>query len=182
MANTNEKINFSPRKEESHSMGFSFGLPAQIVGGALTIMGLVMLLSFSIGGIILGPAPLFAGIFLLTASYGVQIDYSNRYFREYSSLMGIKYGKWLELDKFPFLTILTANKTNKSSDITGLNSVVFTKEAYGVYLLTNSHRKRILLMRCEGGFEHAKLEAERIAYLTNKELVAFSPKRISNVR
>ena len=96
--------------------------------------------------------------------------------------MGLKYGKWLELDKFPFLTILTANKTNKSSDITGLNSVVYTKEAYGVYLLTNSHRKRVLIMRCQGGFEHAKLEAERIADIMNKEIVAFSPKRISKVR
>lgn len=66
----------------------------------------------------------------------------NKRFREYHAYLGIKAGKWDDLDKYPYLSILLANKSTKSSDITTLNSVVQTDVAYGVYLLNKSHRKK----------------------------------------
>ncbi len=77
---------------------------------------------------------------------------------------------------------MTANKSNKSSDITGLNKTIVTENALGVYLLNNSHRKKILLKRIIPLKEEAQTEAERLAGLTGKELMNYNPRRLLNKR
>lgn len=168
--------------QETISLGFSFGIAAQVVGGALILLGIAMVINLHIIAVFLGSALLFVGTFLLTSSSGIQIDYANKRFREYHAYLGIKAGKWDDLDKYPYLSILLANKSTKSSDITTLNSVVQTDVAYGVYLLNKSHRKKILIKRCKEGSIKAKEEAEKFSEKMSKDLVKYSPKRISRKR
>lgn len=91
-------------------------------------------------------------------------------------------GKWKSLNAYPFITVLNANKSNKASDITGLNKTVITDSALGIYLLNNSHRKKLLLKRTNTNMEETKEEAKRIADLTNKELMKYNPRRLLNRR
>lgn len=179
MPTLDETLVKNPKPEESHSLGFAFGLPAQIIGAVLTFMGLLALSSLSPAGFLFGPIVLLGGLFLLTSSYGTQIDYQNKYIREYGSFIGIKRGKWKNLDKYPYVTVLSANVSRKSSDITGLASVVETKEAYGIYFLSKTHYNRILLKRVKGDFSDAKEEAKKIEEKTGKPLVKFSPTKLS---
>jgi hypothetical protein len=74
---------------------------------------------------------------------------------------------------------MLANRTLRASDITGLSSVTFTNEAYGLYLLNKTHRKKILIKRLNGTKENQRKEAVYLAEKLKKELVRFSPIRIS---
>lgn len=179
MPTLDETLVKKPKPEESHSLGFAFGIPAQIIGAVLTLIGLLALISLTPAGFLFGPVVLFGGLFLLTSSYGTQIDYQNQYIREYGSFVGIKRGKWKNLDKYPYITVLTANVSRKSSDVTGLVSVVDTKEAYGIYFLSKTHFNRILFKRVKGDFADAKEEAKKIEEKTGKPLVKFSPAKLS---
>lgn len=53
-----------------------------------------------------------------------------------------------------------------------------TEKALGIYLLNNSHRKKVLLKRTFPTMEKAKAEAEKIANLTDKELMKYNPRRL----
>lgn len=62
--------------QETISLGFSFGIAAQVVGGALILLGIAMVINLHIIAVFLGSALLFVGTFLLTSSSGIQIDYA----------------------------------------------------------------------------------------------------------
>lgn len=149
--------------------GFSFAMPIVLTGFGITIIGLATLidLSFVALGLIL------FGTFMWSSNYGVQIDQNNNRFREYGSIFGIKSGKWYPLDKLPFISIMKArdglimysmiNQPTKAID-----------DRFGVYLLSESHRKKVLLKK----FEDRDLAKEYSIQMTtklNKELVQFNP-------
>ena len=175
-------INQNTKPEDSFKHGFYFQLPGRIVGIALTVVGFFMLISFYIVPMFIGFAILVFGLYMVTGASGMDINYSHNIFKEYNKFLGIKMGKWNSLNLYPFITVLSANKSNKASDITGLNKTVVTEKALGIYLLNNSHRKKILLKRTYPTMEKAKAEAEKIAELTDKELMKYNPRRLLDRR
>jgi len=119
---------------------------------------------------------------MVTGAAGIDMNYSHNIFKNYNKVLGMKFGKWKSLNPYPFITILSANKSNKASDITGLNKTVVTNEALGVYLLTNSHRKKIVLKRIPLSMENAKVEVKKMAELTDKEVMKYNPRRLLKER
>lgn len=57
--------------------------------------------------------------------------------------------------RYPYITILSANVSRRSSEVTGLVSVEDTKEAFGVYFRSKTHYNRIFLKRVKGNFSDA---------------------------
>lgn len=171
-------INQNTKPNETFKHGFYFQLPGRVVGLALSTVGFFMIISLYLIPIFIGLGILFFGLYMVTGTSGVDINYSHNIFKEYDKFLGLKFGKWKSLNPYPFITVMPANKSNKSSDITGLNRTVVTQEALGIYLLNNSHRKKILLKRTFPVMDKAKVEAEKMANLTNKELMRYNPRRL----
>ncbi|RFC55087.1 DUF308 domain-containing protein [Brumimicrobium aurantiacum] len=168
--------------EESFKHGWFFKSIARLIGLIFTVLGAIVLLSFNIIAVVFGAIMLVFGLYMLTGNSGIDIDYKQKLFKEYNQVAGIKFGEWKSLDDYPFLTVLKANKSNKASDITGLNKTISTNEHLGVYLLTNSHRKKILLSRTSNRMQDATAEATRIAELTDKEMMKYNPRRFLKPR
>lgn len=175
-------INQNTQPDETFKYGFFFQTPGRIVGFALAITGFFMVISLMIVPIFIGGIIFLFGLYMVSGTSGIDINYSNELFKEYNKVLGLKFGKWQSLSPYPFLSIMTANKSNKASDITGVNKTVVTENALGVYLLNNSHRKKILLSRTSPNKDKAIIEAERLSELTGKELMKYNPRRLLNKR
>lgn len=172
-----------PNADVTYYLGYSFGTTARVFGVLMAIIGVILFSLFSVGGVFVGSVFMFPGVFLLTANYGVDIDYTNGFFREYTKKYGIKGGKWKHIGNYPYLTVLTANinygyRQMITSFITANGNNVSDK-AYGVYLLSKTDHNRILIKRVKGSFKDAVEEAKKISQKTNKDRVKFEPKRIS---
>jgi hypothetical protein len=175
---TLDGINQNTQPDETFRHGFYFMLPGRILGFVLSITGFFMFISLLLVPMFIGAGILAFGLYMITGTSGIDINYENSIFKEYNKVLGIKFGKWKSLSPYPFISIMSANKSNKASDITGLNKTVVTEQALGVYLLNNSHRKKILLKRTSPKMEQAKTEAERIAELAEKEIMRYNPRRL----
>lgn len=171
-------INQNTPLEETFKHGFYFQIPGRMVGLAFSVVGFFMVISLNLIAIPFGLIALFFGSYMLTGTSGIDINYSHKIFKEYYKVMGIKFGKWKSLNPYPFITVLPANKSNKAADITGINKTVVTNEMLGIFLLNNSHRQKILLKRVPKSMEKAKAEAEKIAELTETELMKYNPRRL----
>jgi hypothetical protein len=176
----NHKRKGNPEVKFSH--GPNFGVAPIVLGVALMFMGLLMILSTFLVAFFIGIGVFLAGSMLSTSYSGVQIDYTNELYREYTTFLFMKFGKWKPLNYFPYVSVLRANKSNKASDITGLNKTVSTQENLGVYLLNKTHRKRLLVKRVGMDMSKAKLEAQSFADKIGKEVVRFNPKVVSRKR
>ena len=171
-------INQNSKPEETFKHGFYYQFPGRFVGLALCFVGFFMIISLFILPLFLGTGMLIFGVYMVSGTSGIDINYTDEIFKEYNKVLGIKFGKWKSLNPYPFITVMPANKSNKASDITGVNNTVVTEQKLGVYLLNNSHRKKILLKRTPPIMEKAKAEAEKMAELTGKELMKYNPRRL----
>jgi len=175
---TSHNINQDINPEETFKHGFYFQSAGRIIGFALTTVGFFMILSLNLLPIFIGLFVFSFGLYMISGTSGFDINYSQKAYKEYNKVLGIKFGKWKSLNSYPFMSIMTANKSNKASDITGLNKTVVTNNALGIYLLTNSHRTKVLVTRTAPKMDLAKVEAERLADLTGKELMKYNPRRL----
>lgn len=168
--------------EITYSHGPNFGIAPIVLGVALMFMGIMMILSSMIAAMFIGVGVFLAGSMLSTSTSGVQVDFTNELYREYSTFLFIKMGKWKPLNYFPYVSVMKANKSNRASDITGLNRTVTTNENLGIYLLNKTHRKKLLIKRVGMDMEKAKQEAKQFAERTDKDVVRFNPKVVSRRR
>jgi hypothetical protein len=169
----------SPKVEAVYRHGFSFHPTARIIGFLLTILGAIMIGTMTVLGLSIGFAIALTGLFLVTSASGFQVNFSKAVFREYTSFMGVKRGQWESLNYYPYLSVMLANRTLRASDITGVSSVTFTNESYGLYLLNKTHRKKVLVKRLTGRKESQQKEVAYLAEKFKKELVRYNPVRIS---
>ena len=129
--------------EQTYSHGLNFGIAPVALGIVLMFIGIMMILSLLIFAVFIGIGVFIAGSMLSTSMSGVQFDFTNDLYREYTTFLFMKFGKWKPLNYYPYVSVMKANKSNGASDITGLNRTVDTKENLGVYLLNETHRKKM---------------------------------------
>ena len=48
---------------------------------------------------------LFGGVLINLMTEGVQLDFTNKKFREYFAIAGLKHGKWIELQDLDYVTV-----------------------------------------------------------------------------
>jgi hypothetical protein len=157
----NEKI--------KNKIGNSFPTPLIIVGVIAIIGSVLIILTNPILAIIL----LLVGLFLCTSSYGTEIDVTNKKYREYGSIYGLKSGSWFDLNTMPYLAILKSrsgytmySRSNRST--TNIN------DFYDVCLLNQSHRKKVVLMKFKS-IEAALKVAGNLESQLGVELTQFNP-------
>lgn len=121
----------------------------------------------------LGLSLLLLGIYLSLTFCGVEIDLNKKLFREYVQYFGIKSGKWIELDKYSDLSIL---KSKEKSTIYSRTNIATSDSTiyYDLFLLSKSHRTKILLKRYSNK-EEALEEGNNYAIKLDKELKNYNP-------
>jgi hypothetical protein len=152
--------------------GMFFGYILLGVSGVLVILfgifpsGLLMLVS----------------VLMVSVVQGVQVNPVSKKVRSYISIFGIKKGKWDDLEKFPFLTVLRKNKALETPSINaGAPSIVLKSIQYEICLLTKNHFDRMLLKTVDEKKEAFEL-AEEYAEKLDKPIVEYHPKRSSERR
>lgn len=111
--------------------------------------------------------------FIWSTSYGFETNKFTEEFREYGSALGIKWGKWQKMDQFPDITILTLKEGYTVRSRLYLSTTVM-ESYYGIYLLTSSHRTKILVNKFKD-LQKAKDFITPIALELNKEVVQYNP-------
>ena len=150
-------------------IGNSFPSPVRFISMIFSILGIVILFQIAIIGIII----LLISSFIWSSSYGFEVGRSDQMYREYSSAFGKTWGKWEFLDNFPFMTILTLRDGVTVRSLSSA-STTLVENYYGVYLLTDSHRTKVLVNRFTD-LEKAKEFITPIALNLNKEVVQYDP-------
>jgi hypothetical protein len=161
----------------------SIGRPVSSVGlvfGYIFLAGSAVLIYFF--GIFPSILLLLVSLLIVAVVQRVQVDPVNKRLRSYISFLGIKKGKWEELNNFPFLCVL---RKNKEEEITSINvaspGMSIKSIEYEICLLTENHTGRVLL-KTVNQKEDALRIADEYAKQLKKAIVEYHPKRTSKRR
>jgi len=169
--------NHTPDLTFSH--GSAFGNTARIISGITLPLFLLLFISaftnLNIIGMLVSLFFLFVLTYIVTTHTGVQLCISTSYFKEYTSFIGIKFGKWKHGRGLTDVAILTIRKKKRVSSTFG--SVAFNIDLVetGVYFLIATHRKRLLIKICKNKSD-AEQSAKELAEKCGKKYAIFSPK------
>lgn len=149
--------------------------------GAGLIMGYVFLitgigLTFNPIDVVLqvfGTLIMGVGGFMAFATYGVQIDPTNKRFREYGALLGIRYGKWRKQELFPYVSLFASRKVYLGRSYSGVTTSghVYSTD---VCFLTKDHRTKVVLKELPNS-QIAYDFAQELVQMTGVRLVKYSP-------
>ncbi len=144
--------------------------PALVFAGyVFLVFGIISVISIWIAGMIL----IILGAFICFSYSGIEIDVTEKKYREYTFYFGIKSGKWMQLDRFSFLTVLCNREVyevHSRANVTTSDSEKF----YDVFMLDKLHREKLLLKR----FKNAELATEyakKISIELNMECAKYNP-------
>jgi hypothetical protein len=182
MKNKNElidNIEFENHQVDyTFSHGYSFGVPARIASGIVSLFFSITfmsaLLNLFLLGVFISLIFLIPLLFVVSSTTGVQLSIHSKYYKPYTSFLGLKYGKWKSTQIYSDVAILTIRNSRYVNSI-GAGSVKIENVETGVYFLTPSHRKRILIEVCKNKTE-ADESAEKLAIEFDKKLNTFNPK------
>ena len=153
--------------------GFFFPFTMRIFCGILILVSFGILIQIPVFGFIL--ICIFGLAFGVVK--GIEFDIKQNIFRSYVALYGIKTGKWLPLQDYPFICLLRRNYSMKTGlKGASINSNFSTSE---VILTDTQYRKKIFIIEMPSEEAGVK-EAERIAQLLGKDFVPYAPKRHPN--
>ena len=145
----------------------------RIIGVTLTISGILLLITFPyriIGGIALS----LIGLTFYFSRKGVILDFQNKKIKEYFGILFIKLGKWIDLGKYPNVSVLMINIKSTGFSRTGLEFTQRNK-VYRICFMDKSHRQRLRIKdfkKMESALSSAKVIAESM----DMEYVDYNPK------
>ena len=153
----------------TNRIGFSFPWHIVFSGAIASLAGI----GAAFENPILGLGLFTVGVFLLSSSYGTQIDFGNKKYREYGTLFFIKRGPWKELDKLQDVTVLTS-RTATQIMANMVQTRTVRDERFEVCLLNNNHRRKIAIQKFKE-LDDAKKFATSLAAKMNSSVVKYSP-------
>lgn len=162
-----------------NKIGKSFPTTLVFVGAIAVLGSLIEMFTNPLLAIIL----LLVGLFICTSSYGTEIDVTNKNYREYGSIYGLKRGSWFDLNTMPYLAILKSRSGYRMYS-TSNRSTTDTTDYFDVCLLNQTHRKKVVLMRFKSKDEALKF-ASNIESQLGVALTQFNPvisKKTANKR
>ncbi len=125
----------------TYSTGYLFRSSIRFIGYALLFCGVLYILNNTAMGIILT----LIGGFISFAKTGSEFNTKKQVMREFIMAFGVKFGSWVSYDAYPELAVLMRKETLGHRTIG--NNLYDSDVHYDVYLLNESHRKKILLYR-----------------------------------
>ncbi len=164
-------INIKSRKAHSKS--------AISIGYFFMGLGIITMVVF------FNPIPFFIfsgiGAYFSFSYYGFEVNDAKTEYREFGYYLGVKIGKWQELKNMPYLTIFYITQSETTGAGRVMLSITNEEMVYKVFLLSNTHRTRVLIIQTLD-----KNEAKEMVELLEKELglkyVKYNPQRMSKRR
>ena len=163
-----KKIRYNATKANSSSgvfVGYVFIILGFVFG--LLTMNPIALLIF--GGI---------GCYYAFASYGFEVNDDRSQFREYFNYLGLKRGKWRSLSEMPFITVFHIGQRETQYAGRMMQETSSVERVFKVYLLSPSHRERVLVKVTQDEKEAQTITEFLISEL-NIEYTKFQPKRVA---
>ena len=114
------------------------------------------------------------GFAISFSTKGVLIDVAGNRLKEYNSFFFIKFGKWIPLGNYPYLTVLEITEKTTMSSHGTLAGNSSREMVYRITLLSDNHYQKLLIQQLKNK-EEAHKEAEKIADLIGVEKTVFSP-------
>lgn len=136
-----------------------------------------LLLAVAVGLlVILNPLSIIPGIIgsLLAFSYsGIELDPTEKRYRQYNYYIGVKTGSWESLSPYPFLTILSSSQGYSATSRAGV-TMKATERGFDICLLSKTHRNKLVIHRVKGQ-EEAKEAAVDLARRLGVTLADYKP-------
>lgn len=105
---------------------------------------------------------------------GVELLPEQGSYREFTKIFGLRFGKPKSFKDFPFLSVMRTKVTSSAYSITNRNASTGSDLYYDVYMLSQSHRKKVLIRRYSN-LHDAKTSAHELGKKISKEVVMFNP-------
>jgi hypothetical protein len=121
------------------------------------------------------------GAFFSLTRFGTELEPEKGRYREFNSFIGIRFGKWHQLNRYPYLSILRTELSSSAYSLSNRNSETGRESFFEVYLLSESHHHRILVKRFKEKAE-AEKGALELSETLHKPLVDFRPVRTASRR
>jgi len=168
--------NDHPLARYARRIGYSFNIWVRMVSFIFALFALFSLFNRPLLGIPVVLILLFVGL----SHYGVQVEFNRNRFREYSGFLGLKWGRWMDLSHYPDVAILKENEGYALHSMSN-RTTVHTTTQFGVYFLTSSHYKKILIQKFDS-LEEAKSFTTEVAQVLGRNPSEYRPKRSSRRR
>jgi len=127
----------------NNHLGNVYSFPLRIAGYILILMGLVAISTLGYG-VFLGIVFVLAGVYFSLAAYGIDIDVESRSVRQYKSIAGLKFGKYIEYATYNNISIIRKNR-KKTSPFMSDNNTSESPYNFEIYLVSRSHRGKVML-------------------------------------
>jgi hypothetical protein len=157
---------------ETFKIGYSFNPIVRLIGFIAVILTPLL----CIESLLIGTSSLVIGVFFAFTSYGTQINYIKKTYREYGRFFFLKFGTWNSVQSFPYLCVFK-HKMGSRIYSSSSHSTNISSSQYEICMLNETHRKRILL-NLHDSMEEAKIDAQRLEKQSDFFiLTTFNPKR-----
>lgn len=179
--NTNEILDHKDKQIIEFRTGSMFSGMAVYAGYGIFVFSIILPVMYGVEGFY--PWVIFVplGAFLTFSYTGTLISENTKEIKHYSAYLGfLKSGKWLNLDDYPFISVLKQRMANSYYGRSGVSTTQY-EYVYRILLLNNTHYKKLYIKDFETYKEAEKVAKELVEKL-NVELVKYAPKRISKRR
>ncbi len=113
------------------------------------------------------------GVFVSFSYNGIEIKPSEKSFRSYSRIFGLKFGKWEPLEQFKSLSILRREDAYRAYSY-AMSSFESKSEYFGIFLLSANHRKKMEVQK-HGNKTDALAAAKKLSQDLQLDLVKYQP-------
>lgn len=153
-----------------HKLGKPFAKGLVFGGYFILGAGILATVTGSLSGLFL----VAIGTFASFTTQGILLNYEAREYMDYINILGLKLGKWRSYETYPYLTIMRRKESITGHSRSMGASTTMTEVHYDVFLLSQSHRQKLLIKRL-GEKENAKWAAQDLAERLGVEFVAYNP-------
>ncbi|MDO9510895.1 MAG: hypothetical protein Q7J34_03980 [Bacteroidales bacterium] len=148
---------------------------AFIIAGGLTLIQSII--DIHIAGVCIGLLFLFAGIFLSMGKEGFQLNSKEKKFRLFFSLFSlIKIGKWLNIQPYTAICLLSFNYTETTSSQSNRQNTSISKK-FEINLLNSNQSKKLRIMSLDSEQKALQL-LEVISVSSGIPICAYHPPEI----
>jgi len=127
----------------THSFGKSFPASFVFTGYVFLAVGIIVMFNAPIVGIIVA----LIGAIIAFVKSGVQINLSDRSYRNYDSFFGIMRGKWQSFDKYSFITLMKMKESSATLSRSNRRAVTSSDILFDICLLNENHSKKLSIKR-----------------------------------
>ena len=114
----------------------------------------------------------FINCFFIFTPTGIEINYSEKLYRNYINILGYNVGKWTSYTEFPYLTMIT--KKVEPPDIRLPFIAPPPDKCYEIYLLNQTHQKKVEVKKLTN-FDEAQKELKELAAKLNLSITDYNP-------